>query len=118
MVGDPEEVELELEEDEEALVSFDPASETLADRFYALKDMLSPTTRNRLVQASSVATVYGRKGLSFAGNSAWVIVTSAILLGLPLALAVEGETMFVQQERFEKEQMSGQQVGLFPVCTT
>lgn len=44
------------------------------------------------------------------GNIGWVVVTSALLVGLPYALAVENEQLIVQQEREFASQQSGQQV--------
>lgn len=43
------------------------------------------------------------------GKSAWVLTTTALLVGLPLALSIEGEGALVAQE---KEYM-GQQVSFF-----
>ena len=102
----------EDDDDELVMTAFDPSQETYADRFYALKDMISPSTRATLSTLSSSAGTWGKYGVNLAGNGAWVVITSAILLGLPLALAVEGETMFVQQEKMEREQLQGQQVSL------
>lgn len=48
-------------------------------------------------------------GLSQAGNIAWIVSTSALLVGLPLALAIEDETRITQQEREMQMQSQGQQ---------
>lgn len=47
-----------------------------------------------------------------AGNVAWVIATSALLVGLPLVLVLEDESRVVQQEK----EMLAQQQGAQAVC--
>lgn len=96
-------------EAEKTLVTYDPSQETLADRIYALKDIVSPTTRETLFRSAAQSVSLGKKAASLVGSAGWYLTTTAILLGLPLALAVEGETVFAQQEKFEKEQQAGVQ---------
>lgn len=83
--------------------------ESLSDRIYALKDMLSPTTRKRIVSTWNATTSYGFWGGKLLGNAVWVVTTSALLVGLPLALAIENETMMVQQEKEMLAQQQGAQ---------
>ncbi len=83
--------------------------ETLVDRFYALKDMVSPTTRLSIARNWRRATSSVQTGGKWAGNAIWVITTSALLVGLPLALAIEDEARIVQQEKELQMQQSGQQ---------
>ena len=61
--------------------------------------MIPPTTRDALSSALAATTSYVRKGASFAGNAAWILTTSALLVGLPLMLSIEGEAGIVQQEK-------------------
>ena len=93
--------DLEDEEDlERALAAYRPEDETL-------KDMVSPTTRRRIAETWSTSTSWAFWGGKAAGNAVWIATTSALLVGLPLAMAIENETMMVQQEK----EMLGQQQG-------
>ncbi|RDA94566.1 hypothetical protein CP533_2717 [Ophiocordyceps camponoti-saundersi (nom. inval.)] len=79
---------------------FDPSSETLAERLYALRDIIPPTTRgwvyNRVNSFSSKAWSV----LSFSGKGVWVITTSALFFGVPFALsfAEDQQIMAMDQE--------------------
>lgn len=105
------ESEDELSDDESIFSEddFDPSSETLYDRLVALKDIVPPETRKSL--SSTTQTV--KDGLSWAfqagGQLSWWVTTSAILIGLPLALAIEDEARITQQEREMQMQSAGQQ---------
>lgn len=89
---------------------FKPISEeTLLDRFYALKDIVSPTTRVSVARKLSTATSLFKTTGKWTGNAIWVLTTSALLVGLPLALAIEDEARIVQQEKELQMQQSGQQ---------
>lgn len=94
------------DEIERELAEWRVEDESIADRLYALRDIVSPTTRKRIVETWRTSTSYATWGGKLAGNAVWVITTSALLVGLPLALAIENETMMVQQE---KEMMAQQQ---------
>lgn len=112
---DPAEVDLlDKELDGEDLIdNFDPSRETFAERIYALKDIVPPSTRQRLSTAYSKSSGYLKIGARGVGLTGWYVTTTLLLLALPVAIAVEGETQFVAQEKFEKDQMQGaQQVGL------
>lgn len=94
---------------ERELAAWRAEDETLADRFYALKDAISPSTREKLVKTWRTSTSWATWGGKLAGNAVWVITTSALLVGLPLALAIENETMMVQQEKEMLAQQQGAQ---------
>jgi import receptor subunit TOM22 len=97
--------------DDDALFEdgFDPASETLYDRLVALKDIVPPTARLTAAERYEQAKAWAYWGVQKAGGVAWVVSTSALLVGLPLALAIEDETRIVQQEREMQMQSQGQQ---------
>lgn len=98
---------------EQALIQFDPSAETIADRIYALKDIVSPTTRETLLSGAATSASLGKSAAKLVGSAGWYLTTTAILIGLPLALAVEGEAVFAQQEKMEREQQAGvQQVSI------
>jgi import receptor subunit TOM22 len=86
-----------------------PEQETLAERLAALVDIIPPTTRqsikNKVSNAASIVKRVGKIG----GNIIWVVTTSALLVGLPLALALEDEAKIVQQEKEMLAQQQGAQ---------
>ena len=99
----------DIEELDRAMARWRPEDETIADRLYALKDMVSPSTRQKLSQTWSKTYSWGYWGGRLLGNGAWIITTSALLVGLPLALSIENETMMVQQEKEMLAQQQGAQ---------
>jgi import receptor subunit TOM22 len=48
-----------------------------------------------------------------AGNIVWVVTTTALMIGLPMALAIEDEARVIAQEK----EMMGQQQGQAGVST-
>ncbi|KAH0565152.1 hypothetical protein GP486_001464 [Trichoglossum hirsutum] len=80
--------------------------ETLADRIAALRDVIPP--RQRAALSSTFRTTYSwlRGGLLFGGKSLWVISTSALLLGVPWALAFAEEQQVIEMEKEMKMQQS------------
>ena len=99
----------EDDEDDHTLIPYDPSNESYAERFYALKDMISPKTRATLATHANQGIAAAWVLKTWVGKSAWLVCTTAILMGLPLALSVESEMVFAQQERMEREQLAGQQ---------
>ncbi|KZO97024.1 hypothetical protein CALVIDRAFT_480428 [Calocera viscosa TUFC12733] len=99
-----------------SLISDVPAeSETLKERIAALVDIVPPSTRHAIAQRLRSAASYVQKGGKLAGSIVWVVTTSALLIGLPLALSLEDEAKIVAQEREVAAQQQGQQVCLsFP----
>ncbi|KAK4683932.1 hypothetical protein P7C73_g6277, partial [Tremellales sp. Uapishka_1] len=87
----------------------DILNETVYERLAALKDIIPPTTRTSL--SSSYRSTKSWLGWSFkkTGTVAWILTTSALLVGLPLALAIEDETRVMQQEKEMQMQNAGQQ---------
>ncbi|BGP43672.1 mitochondrial import receptor subunit Tom22 [Rhodotorula kratochvilovae] len=82
-----------------ALAPFDPDQESFKDRVYALKDMVPPSTRAAVQDAAASAKSWLAWSVSTAGNAAWIVTTSALLVGMPLLLSIEGEAALVQQEK-------------------
>ena len=85
-------------------------SESLFDRLSALVDIVPPTTRHAISTRLSKTASFIKRGGRLAGNVVWIVTTSALLVGLPLALALEDEAKIVQQEREIMAQQQGQQV--------
>jgi len=88
---------------------FSPEDETIYDRIVALKDIIPPQTRSTLNLNYALAKNWLYWGFQKSGTLAWVVSTSALLVGLPLALAIEDETRIVQQEKEMQAQSQGQQ---------
>ena len=91
-----------------------PEHETFSERLAALVDIVPPTTRqslgNKISNAAGVIKWAGKIG----GNIIWVVTTSALLVGLPLALALEDEAKIVQQEKEMLAQQQGAQGMISP----
>ncbi|GAA6011724.1 hypothetical protein JCM10207_004223 [Rhodosporidiobolus poonsookiae] len=87
------------DEEDQQLQLYDPSQETFAERLAALKDMISPSTRASISDSVSTAQAYAKWTVGKVGAAAWVTCTSALLVGLPLLLSIEGEAAIVQQEK-------------------
>jgi import receptor subunit TOM22 len=88
----------DLDVDQEA-ATWSKESETLGDRFYALKDMIAPSTRDSIKGAVRTTGSWIKWTGMTAGSAAWIITTSALLVGLPLGLCIETEAGMIQQEK-------------------
>jgi import receptor subunit TOM22 len=89
----------DVSDSELQLAPYDPDQETFAERFYALKDMVSPSTRAAVSDAADSTLAWTKWTANKVGNAAWIVTTSALLVGLPLLLSIEGEGALVQQEK-------------------
>lgn len=88
----------------------DIANETIADRIVALKDALPPSYRYTLAGVSAKVGSAVQTTASFAGKSLWIITTSSLLLGVPLALSIIGEQQLIEMEREMKMTQSTNEV--------
>jgi len=86
-----------------------PVDESLLDRLAALKDIVPPTTRHSLTSKLSNTASFLKRTTKIAGNVIWVVTTSALLIGLPLALILEDEAKVVAQENEMLAQQQGAQ---------
>lgn len=93
---------------------YDPINETLAERLYALRDIVSPQTRNTITDTASTATSAIKTVLSFSGKTLWVISSSALLLGVPWALAWAEEQQVMEMEKEMKMREMGGEVIIPP----
>lgn len=89
------------ESDLESESSFIAPDETLYERISALKDIIPASTRRSLTSKYETVSSWTKSGLLFGGKTLWVVSTSALLLGVPWALAYSEEQMIVEQERAE-----------------
>jgi import receptor subunit TOM22 len=89
------------------------AEESFFDRITALVDIVPPSTRHNLSSKLSKTTSFVKRSGKIIGNVVWIVTTSALLVGLPLALSLEDEAKIVAQEK----EMLAQQQGAQQVCT-
>lgn len=96
------EEETDIEDDDEELLS----------RIIALKDIVPPETRARISNTASSLFSKSFGLLKTIGNSAWILVTAASILALPVVLEIEREQAAIHQEnqRVEQQQLRQQQV--------
>ena len=87
-----------------------PDNETFLDRISALKDILPPSQRRHITNAVSTTTSWVTTGGVWAGKALWIISTSALLLGVPWALAYTEEQQYAEMEREARLQEQGNQV--------
>ena len=78
--------------------------ETLIERISALRDIIPPSTRASISHTFTSAYGYASTGLLWGGKALWVIGTSALLLGVPWALAYAEEQQYLEMEREMKMQ--------------
>jgi len=83
--------------------------ESLYDRLAALKDIVPPSTRHTISSKVSTTASFFKKGGKILGNIVWIVTTSALLVGLPLALSLEDEAKIVAQEKEMLAQQQGAQ---------
>jgi import receptor subunit TOM22 len=89
--------------------------ETFFERLSALQDMIPASTRRSVSSKANAISSWFKSGLSMGGKTLWVVSTSALLLGVPWALAYSEEQMIVEQERAELQAQRAQnEVRFFP----
>jgi import receptor subunit TOM22 len=81
--------------------------ETLTDRILALKDIIPPTTRSYIASKVETGTSWIKSGVLFSGKTLWIVSTSALLLGVPWALAFAEEQQVVEMENEMKMREQG-----------
>jgi import receptor subunit TOM22 len=96
--------------DAESEISLAP-DESLYERLAALQDIIPASARRKVTSTVSTTTSWVKSGLLFGGKTLWVVSTSALLLGVPWALAYSEEQNMVEMEREMKMQQSASEVG-------
>ncbi|KAL7663914.1 Mitochondrial import receptor subunit TOM22 [[Candida] zeylanoides] len=89
---------------------FDIENETLYDRVVALRDIIPPKQRTQLASAAAAAKSLAVSGLNKSGFVLWTLTSSALLLGVPLSLAILAETQLQEMEKEMQLQSSAQEV--------
>ncbi|KAM0561485.1 hypothetical protein ACHAPJ_003368 [Fusarium lateritium] len=88
---------------------YDPSEETFAERLYALRDIVPPTTRSWISGKASTVGNAAWSVLSFSGQGAWVITTSALFFGVPFALSfAEDQQLTAMEQEYNMRQSGGE----------
>ncbi|KAH9948834.1 mitochondrial outer membrane translocase complex, subunit Tom22 [Amylocystis lapponica] len=90
------------------------AEESFYERIVALVDIVPPTTRHKISTRFSKTAGFLKSSSKVVGNLVWIVTTSALLIGLPLALSLEDEAKIVAQEKEMIAQQQGAQQMLAP----
>ncbi|KAI0480971.1 mitochondrial outer membrane translocase complex, subunit Tom22 [Xylariaceae sp. FL0804] len=101
--GDFTDTDSEISDDSD----YDPTSESLAERLYALRDMVPPQTRGYVAGKLGTASSAVGSVLSLGGRALWVLGSSALLVGVPWALAWAEEQQVVEMEKEMKMREMG-----------
>lgn len=100
----------EISSDDEAPPTLD---ESLSERLLALRDIIPPTTRTTISSFFSTTSGYVTSTLGFGGKALFVLSTSALLLGVPWALAFAEEQQIADMENEMRAREVGSEVS-FP----
>ncbi|PRT54313.1 Mitochondrial import receptor subunit tom22 [Wickerhamiella sorbophila] len=74
-------------------------NETLAERVAALKDVIPPQLRAKLLSTFTSLSDLVQSSVNFGGKSLWVITSSTLLLGVPLSLCILSEQQLMEMEK-------------------
>lgn len=83
----------DIDEDE-----YDLENETIYDRIVALKDIIDPQQRQKIVGGAETVQSYITSALTKSGSLLWTLTASALLLGVPLSMAILAETQLKEME--------------------
>ena len=78
---------------------------------YALRDIIPPATRASIANGASAVADTTRTVISYGGSTLWIIASSALLLGVPWALAWSEELGYIEMEKEMKMREMGGEVG-------
>ncbi|GMM29275.1 Tom22 protein [Martiniozyma asiatica (nom. inval.)] len=90
--------ESESDEESDDEDDFDP-NETIVERIQALKQILTPKQRESIISGASTAKSLFKSGTLKFGSTLWYLATGGMLLGVPLAIAIFGETQLMELEK-------------------
>ncbi|RKF77636.1 Mitochondrial import receptor subunit tom22 [Golovinomyces cichoracearum] len=88
--------ESEISSDDE---DSDSDEETFADRLFALRDIIPPTSRSYISNKIESTSNWIKSSLVFSGKTIWVVSTSVLLVGVPWALAFAEEQQVMEMEK-------------------
>lgn len=87
--------------------NFDADAETMGDRMYALRDIIPPTTRGWIHNRYQAASRFGKTALLFCGRAAWAVSVTALMIGVPFALAYAEEQNLIAMEQEQRMREMG-----------
>lgn len=90
--------------------NYDPLAESLSDRLAALRDIVPPTTRAWVGDKVDACTSAVKATLLFAGRAAWAVSVSALLVGVPFALAYGEDQNLMAMEQEERMRAVGSEM--------
>ncbi|KAI4109300.1 MAG: hypothetical protein LQ339_001800 [Xanthoria mediterranea] len=85
-------------------------SETALDRIYALKDMVSPSTRRSIAATSSNVFTALKSLAGFGGKASYIISTGGLMVLVPYMMAMIEEQQIVEMEREQKAREMGSEI--------
>ena len=100
-----------VDSDAESDISSVAPDESFYERLIALQDIVPASYRRSFSNGVASATSWVKSGLMVGGKTLWVVSTSALLLGVPWALAYAEEQQMVEMEREMKMQQSANEVS-------
>ncbi|OCK85654.1 mitochondrial import translocase, subunit Tom22 [Lepidopterella palustris CBS 459.81] len=115
--GDENDWDTDSDSDAESDISSVAPDESLYERLTALQDIVPASYRRGITSSVSKASSWVKSGLLMGGKTLWVVSTSALLLGVPWALAYAEEQQQMEMEREMKMQQSANEL-LAPGSTT
>ncbi|KAF2185837.1 mitochondrial import translocase, subunit Tom22 [Zopfia rhizophila CBS 207.26] len=107
---DDDDWDTDTDSDTSSIASLTP-DETLYERFLALQDIIPASYRRSINAKVSTASSWFKSGLVMGGKTLWVVSTSALLLGVPWALAYSEEQQLAEMDREMKMQQSANEVS-------
>ena len=113
---DEDDWDTDSDSDSDSVISLSP-DETLYERITALQDIIPASYRHAFNTKVSTAKSWVTNGLMMGGKTLWVVSTSALLLGVPWALAYAEEQQVQEMEREMKMQQNATDF-LTPGATT
>ncbi|KAK3322200.1 mitochondrial import receptor subunit tom22 [Apodospora peruviana] len=90
--------------------NWEPVDETFAERLAALRDLIPATTRGWVWNKVTTTTDVVKTTLGFAGRAAWAVSVSALLLGVPFALAYADEQQMLAMEEEHRMREMGTEI--------
>ena len=100
-----------VDSDAESDISSVAPDESFYERLIALQDIVPASYRRSFSNGIASTTSWVKSGLMVSGKTLWVVSTSALLLGVPWALAYAEEQQMVEMEREMKMQQSANEVS-------
>ena len=87
-------------------------TESVLDRISALADIIPPQKRLQLTKAANNASEWGWWGFSGLCKISWLVSVSALLVGIPYAVAVQEDQELALMEKQQREQQIANDVSI------